>query len=67
MRLFEVPRNTRVQLTGTPELVVTFHHLDGMYSYCTDDDGHVWHLAAYTEVEIVDEPEILDWTDAQQP
>ncbi len=48
-------------------MVVTFHHLDGMYSYCTDDDGHVWHLAAYAEVEIVDEPEILDRTDAQQP
>ena len=66
MQLFEVPRNTRVRPIEVPDLVVTFHHLDGMYSYCTDDDERVWHLAAYTEVEIVDEPEILDWTDAQQ-
>lgn len=66
MQLYEVPRNTRVRVTEVPDLVVTFHHVDGMYSYCTDDSGRVLHLAAYTEVEIVDEPEILGWTDTQQ-
>jgi hypothetical protein len=28
-----------------------FHHIDGMYSYCTDKDDNVVHLAAWTEVE----------------
>lgn len=30
-----------------------FHHIDGMYSYCTDKQGNVVHLAAWTEVEPV--------------
>ena len=64
MRLYEVPRNTRVRLLGeltnppdAPEPhageVVNFRHIDGMYSFCTTDDGTVCHPAAWTEVEIV--------------
>lgn len=30
-----------------------FHHIDGMYSYCTDDAGNVVHLRAWTEVEVI--------------
>jgi hypothetical protein len=33
--------------------IFKFHHIDGMYSYCTDKDGNVVHLAAWTEVEVV--------------
>ncbi len=64
MKLYEVPRNTRVRLV--PETQVTippdssmpvdeflFGHVDGMYSYCTTDAGEVIHPAAWTEVEIV--------------
>jgi hypothetical protein len=51
MKLFEVPKNTRVRLVDGTELM--FHHIDGMYSVCTNDNGDVVHLAAWTEVEEV--------------
>lgn len=51
-KLYNVPRNTTIRL-GETELF--FHHVDGMYSYCTTQDGDIAHLAAWTEVEIVDE------------
>ena len=35
--------------------VLTFDHIDGMYSYCIDEDGNPRHLAAWTEVEVLDE------------
>jgi hypothetical protein len=51
MKLYNVPRDSRIKLSdGT---LLNFHHIDGTYSYCTDDDGKVWHLAAWTEVEVV--------------
>ena len=50
MKLYEVPRDTRVVLPNGIE--VDFHHIDGMYSYCVDDDGDVIHLAAWTEVTV---------------
>ena len=50
MKLFEVPRNTRIRLNNHE---LDFHHIDGMYSYCVDDAGNVIHLPANTEVEIV--------------
>ena len=64
MKLYEVPRNTWVKVLktdkvppGAPQIeqedVVKFHHVDGMYSYCTMQDGQKCHLAAWTEVEIV--------------
>ena len=55
MKLYEVPRNTRVLVRdeeGNVVLRVLFDHIDGMYSYCKDDEGKVVHLAAWTEVEI---------------
>ena len=51
MKLFEVPKNTRVRLKDGTELM--FHRIDGMYSYCTMDNGDVVHLAAWTDVEVV--------------
>ena len=52
MKLYEVPRNTLINLDGEK---ILFHHVDGMYSYCTDGEGKVRHLAAWTDVEIWDE------------
>jgi hypothetical protein len=63
MKLYEVPRNTKVVLKQpaghppasiTPKMgsVYTFHHTDGMYSYCEDMDSNVVHLPAWAEVEI---------------
>jgi len=54
MKLYEVPRNTRIVLDeeeGRGE-EYNFHHIDGMYSYCTDDNKNVVHFAAWTEVKI---------------
>jgi len=33
---------------------LNFSHVDGMYSYCTRDNGEVVHLVAWSEVEIID-------------
>ena len=32
---------------------LNFRSIDGMYSYCTRDNGEVVHLAAWTDVEVV--------------
>ena len=43
---------------GSPEINIgdelNFSHIDGMYSYCTTDNGQVVHLVAWAEVEILD-------------
>ena len=66
-KLYDIPRNTKVRIldseprippnaiTFTEGEVITFGHIDGMYSFCHKEDGTVCHLAAWTEVEIVDE------------
>lgn len=50
MKLYDVPQNTDIILPDGTEL--RFHHIDGMYSYCTDVEGNVVHLAAWTEVTL---------------
>ena len=54
MKLYEVPRYTKVRVIGEQSFEVFFDHIDGMYSYCTDNEGNAVHLAAWTEVEIVE-------------
>jgi hypothetical protein len=34
--------------------VLTFVHIDGMYSLCYDSDGNPVHLMAMTEIEVVE-------------
>ena len=64
MQLFNVPRNSKVILqqeesfpigSTKPSVGETymFHHIDGMYSYCTNEKGEVVHLPAWAAVEIV--------------
>ncbi len=66
MKLFDVPQNTKIKVLreigvppAAPEIlegqILNFHHIDGMYSYCTDDRGKVYHLVAWAEVKIVKE------------
>jgi hypothetical protein len=50
MKLYEVPRHSMIVLEDGTEL--NFKHLDGMYSYCTDDKDNVVHIAAFTEVTV---------------
>jgi hypothetical protein len=57
MKLYEVPRNSRIVLSDGSEF--NFKHIDGAYSYCTTDEGQVVCLAAWAEVE-VKEPNDLE-------
>jgi hypothetical protein len=63
MRLFEIPRNSKLKLSVSKgvepfeEKVVTFHHTDGMYSYCTVDDweeNNVLHVGVMQPMKLVD-------------
>lgn len=53
MKLYEVPRNTWITV-DFPEYKerLLFHRIDGAYSLCTDKDGYIYHLAAWTDVEV---------------
>ena len=62
--LYDVPRYSRIKIVYESDTEHTiertdeefeFDHIDGMYSYCTDDEGNVIHLAAWTPVEIIRE------------
>lgn len=53
MKLHEIPRGSKIKVE---EGMITFHHLDGMYSYCTCDwikegEYNVTHLHALTQLE----------------
>jgi len=70
MKLYDVPRGSKIRVVdrdmsvppGAPAIktddVVYFDHLDGMYSFCQDENGRVVHLAGWTEVEIVNDEEV---------
>jgi hypothetical protein len=50
MKLYELPRNTWFKIAES-QLSFFFHHIDGMYSLITTENGEVTHFAAWTEVE----------------
>jgi hypothetical protein len=66
MKLFDVPRETYVKVLEDVHVpvgmapikkgeIIFFDHIDGMYSFCMDEHKkNILHLAAFTEVEIVD-------------
>lgn len=66
MKLYEVPNNTQIRVLddiavpiAAPQIkkgdVLTFSHIDGMYSYCKNPTTkEIVHLVAWAEVEIVD-------------
>jgi hypothetical protein len=53
MKLYNVPKNSTIVLKEGLEL--KFHHIDGMYSVCTDDEENVYHIGATEEVEVKEE------------
>ena len=66
MELYNVPNNSRIKIVtkdkvppGAPPVEageeLNFRSIDGMYSYCTRDNGEVVHLAAWTDVEIIED------------
>jgi len=71
MELYKVPRNSRIKVVtedkvppGAPQIIkgeeLNFRSIDGMYSYCTRDNGEVVHLAAWTDVELIDDKNTED-------
>jgi len=50
MKLYNVPRNSTIVLKEGIEL--KFHHIDGAYSVCTDEEGNVYHIGASEEVTV---------------
>jgi len=56
MRLYDLPRNTKlrvVKVKGEGREDATFGHADGSYSYCyfgEDDGKDLFHLSASTEM-----------------
>jgi len=50
MKLYDVSRNSMIVLSNGLEL--KFHHIDGMYSVCTDEHGNVYHISVSEEVEV---------------
>ena len=64
MELYNVPRNSRIKVVGDIKVppaspmveegdILNFRNIDGMYSYCTRDNGEVVHLVAWANVEII--------------
>jgi hypothetical protein len=55
VKLYNVPRNSKVRyIHENMEYLIDFKHIDGMYSL-SYLDGKPIHLAAWEEVEIVNE------------
>lgn len=64
-KLHKVPEGSKIRVKSDTQVppshrdfdegeVVTFHHIDGMYSYCTDKDGKPVHVVAWADVEVMD-------------
>ena len=64
MKLREVSRNSKIIVKDkiiTPPAslpieegdILQFHRIDGMYSYCKNENGDVVHLLASAEVEVI--------------
>ena len=52
-KLLEEPTVPPVAPEGDMRKVYKLTNIDGMYSHITDDDGNVYHFAAWTDVEKV--------------
>ena len=65
MELYKIANKTWVKVLGEVQTppgsrdiaigdILFFDHIDGMYSYCTDKEDNVLHLASWADVEPVD-------------
>lgn len=51
--LYQIKKGSSIKVTlaDDTEDIATFHHIDGMYSYCTTSKGGVFHLSTLTPLE----------------
>ena len=56
MKLYEIPKGSRIKepCSDNSDYII-FHHLDGMYSYCTTEKGGVIHLSANLPVKKIED------------
>ncbi len=60
MQLYEIPKNSKIKVMTNilGERIITFHHVDGMYSLCTIDgiegDDKYVHLSVMTPLKLID-------------
>ena len=47
--LYQLPRGCYFKL-DTSSFILKLHHLDGAYSYCSDLQGNIHHIAGYATV-----------------
>ena len=57
MKLFELKKGDKIMFDG---VIITFHHVDGMYSYCTLENGDVVHLSVMTPVKKINDVYEID-------
>lgn len=50
MKIYELARGDRFTVPALPDVpVLTFDHMDGIYSYAVSDDGQVVNIKGYVE------------------
>lgn len=59
MKLLDIPRESKIKvLVNGEDATLTFHHLDGMYSFCTVDgkeEDNVVNLSCGTPLKLISE------------
>lgn len=57
MKLYEIPRESKIidDTISDGSSFIIFHHIDGMFSYCTTEKGGVIHLSVNTPLKKVDD------------
>lgn len=62
MKLYDIPKGSRIKVETANDKgeklgdFIIFHHLDGMYSYCTvEGTEEAVHLGASTELKLSEE------------
>ena len=54
MKLYEIPNESKIKAeVSDGSKFITFHHIDGMYSYCTTEKGGTIHLSVSTPLKKV--------------
>lgn len=60
MKLYELHRNTKFTINDDPTgEIITFKHIDGMYSVCYNSNNELYHVVAWQEVTPVTGDELI--------